>query len=178
MSVVTRVRFGGGISSLATDHGLWVAVHRLAAHPGGNLTAVGSYAVLDTVDPAASTSWDVPPPQGLGLTNDGLVTLDHVAGPDGGSLVPDLALALPRPDDGGRTYRFTLRPGIRYSDGAPLRPGDVTHSFERLFAIGSAGAPLYAAIRWSGPPASGHPAAVTCLKGSSPTIGAARSPFA
>jgi ABC-type transport system substrate-binding protein len=146
MSVVTRVHVGGGISSLATDHGLWVAVHGLAAHPGGSLTAVGSYAVIDTVDPAASTSWNVPPPQGLGLTNDGLVTLDHVAGPDGSRLVPDLALALPRPDDGGRTYRFTIRPGIRYSDGAPLRPGDVTHSFERLFAIGSAGAPLYTAI--------------------------------
>jgi ABC-type transport system substrate-binding protein/DNA-binding SARP family transcriptional activator len=147
MSVVTRVHVGGGISSLATDHGLWVAVHGLAAHPGGSLTAVGSYAVIDTVDPAASTSWNVPPPQGLGLTNDGLVTLDHVAGPDGSRLVPDLALALPMPDDGGRTYRFTLKPGIRYSNGAPLRPSDVTHSFERLFAIGSAGAPLYTAIR-------------------------------
>ena len=151
MSVVTRVHLGGGISSLATDHGLWVAVHALAAHPGGNLTAVGSYAVIDTIDPAASTSWNVPPPQGLGLTNDGLVTLDHVAGPDGSRLVPDLALGLPIPDDGGRTYRFTLRPGIRYSNGAPLRPNDVTHSFERLFAIGSSGAPLYAAILGAAP---------------------------
>jgi ABC-type transport system substrate-binding protein/DNA-binding SARP family transcriptional activator len=147
MSVVARVHLGGGISSLATDDGLWVAVRALSVHPGGSLTAVGSYAVIDTVDPAASTSWDVPPPQGLGLTNDGLVTLDHVAGPDGRRLVPDLALALPRPEDGGRTYRFVLRPGIRYSDGVPLRPSDVTHSFERLFAIGSAGAPVYAAIR-------------------------------
>jgi ABC-type transport system substrate-binding protein/DNA-binding SARP family transcriptional activator len=147
MSVVTRVHLGGGISSLATDHGLWVAIHALAAHPGGSLTAVGSYAGFDTIDPAASTSWNVPSPQGLGLTNDGLVTLDHVAGPDGSRLVPDVALGLPTPDDGGRTYRFTLRPGISYSNGAPLRPGDVTHSFERLFAIGSAGAPLYAAIR-------------------------------
>ena len=150
MSVVTRVHLRGGISSLATDHGLWVAVHALPAHPGGSLAAVGSYAVIDTIDPAASTSWNVPPPQGLGLTNDGLVTLDHVAGPDGSRLVPDLALGLPIPDDGGRTYRFTLRPGIRYSNGTPLRPNDVTHSFERLFAIGSAGAPLYAAIRGAG----------------------------
>ena len=151
MSVVTRVHLGGGISSLATDHGLWVAVRALGAHPGGILTAVGSDAVIDTVDPAASTSWNVPPPQGLGLTNDGLVTLDHVAGPDGSRLVPDLALALPVPDYGGRTYRFTLRPGIRYSNGAPLRPSDVTHSFERLFAIGSSGAPLYAAILGAAP---------------------------
>ncbi len=146
MSVVTRVHLGGGISALAVDHGLWVAVQARAAHPGGSLTAVGSYAVIDTVDPAASTSWNVPPPQGLGLTNDGLVTLDHVTGPDASRLVPDLALALPTPADGGRTYRFTIRPGIRYSTGAPLRPGDVTHSFERLFAIGSSGAPLYSAI--------------------------------
>jgi peptide/nickel transport system substrate-binding protein len=147
MSIVTRVHLGGGISSLATDHGLWVAVRAPAARPGGNLTAVGSYAVIDTIDPAASTSWNVPPPQGLGLTNDGLVTLDHVAGSDGNRLVPDLALALPMPDDRGRTYKFAIRPGIRYSNGAPLRPSDVTHSFERLFAIGSSGAPLYAAIR-------------------------------
>ena len=119
---------------------------RTFRHPGGTLTAVGSYAGIDTVDPAGSTSWNVPPPQGLGLTNDGLVTLDHVAGPEGSRLVPDLALALPTPDDSGRTYRFTVRPGIRYSNGTPLRPSDVTHSFERLFAIGSSGAPLYAAI--------------------------------
>jgi ABC-type transport system substrate-binding protein/DNA-binding SARP family transcriptional activator len=147
MSVVTKVRLGGGISSLAADHGLWVAVHTRVGHPGGSLTAIGSYAVINTVDPAASTSWNVPAPQGLGLTNDGLVTLDHVAGPDGTRLVPDLAQALPMPDDGGRTYTFTLRPGVRYSNGTPLRASDVTHSFERLFAIGSAGAPLYGSIR-------------------------------
>jgi ABC-type transport system substrate-binding protein/DNA-binding SARP family transcriptional activator len=147
MSVVTRVHVGGAVSSLAVDQGLWVAVHGIAAHPGGSLTAVGSYAVIDTVDPAASTSWNVPAPQGLGLSNDGLVTLDHVAGPDGSRLVPDLALALPTPHDRGRSYQFTVRPGIRYSNGAPLRPSDVTHSFERLFAIRSAGAPLYSAVR-------------------------------
>jgi ABC-type transport system substrate-binding protein/DNA-binding SARP family transcriptional activator/streptogramin lyase len=147
MSIATKVHVGGGVSSLATDHGLWAAVDGFATHRGGDLTAVGPYAVFDTVDPAASTSWNVPPTQGLGLTNDGLVTLDHVAGPDGSRVVPDLALALPRPGDGGRTYRFELRPGIRYSTGATLRASDVTHSFERLFAIGSAGAPLYAAIR-------------------------------
>ena len=146
LSVRNRVHVGGGISSLATDQGLWVGVTAPAVRPGGRLTAVGSYAGIDTVDPAASTSWNVPAPQGLGLTNDGLVTLDHVAGPGGSRLVPDLALALPTPQDDGRTYRFTLRPGIRYSNGTPLRPRDVTHSFERLFAIGSAGAPLYAAI--------------------------------
>ena len=99
-----------------------------------------------TIDPAAGTSNDMPPPQFLGLTNDGLVTLNHVAGPDGTRLVPDLALALPAPADNGRTYTFHLRPGIRYSTGALVRPSDVTRSFERLFKLGSAGAPYYQAI--------------------------------
>ena len=77
------------------------------------------------------------------MTNDGLVTLDHVAGPAGTRLVPDLALALPAPTDAGRTYTFRLRPGIHYSTGATVKPSDVTHSFERVFAIGSSGADWY-----------------------------------
>ena len=88
----------------------------------------------------------MPPPQFLGLTNDGLVTLNHAAGPDGTRLVPDLALALPAPTGNGRIYTFHLRPGIRYSTGALVRPSDVTHSFERLFQLGSSGAPYYQAI--------------------------------
>ena len=69
-----------------------------------------------------------------------------MAGPEGTRLVPDLALALPAPTDRGRTYTFRLRPGIRYSTGALVRPSDVTHSFERLFQLGGAGAPYYQAI--------------------------------
>ena len=92
------------------------------------------------------TSNDAPPPQFLGLTNDGLVTLNHVAGPDGARLVPDLALALPAPTGNGRIYTFRLRPGIRYSTGALVRPGDVTRSFERLFRLGGSGMSYYQAI--------------------------------
>ena len=80
------------------------------------------------------------------MTNDGLVTLDHTAGPDGARLVPDIALSLPHATDGGRTYTFQLRPGIRYSTGARVQARDVRHSFERLFELGSSGADLYRAI--------------------------------
>jgi ABC-type transport system substrate-binding protein len=145
-SVSSTIRIGGHVSALAAADGLWVAVDAAGAgHVGGTLTSV-SYATVDTVDPAASTSWNVPPPQELGLTNDGLVTLDHVAGSSGARLVPDLALALPVPSDHGRTYTFQLRPRIRYSTGALVEPSDVTHSFERLFAIASSGASLYQSI--------------------------------
>ena len=145
---VTRFGVGGRLSALAAAGGdLWVAVDATGAnHRGGTLTSISSYAVIDTIDPAASTSPNVAPPQLFGLTNDGLVTLNHVAGPGGTRLVPDLALALPAPGGNGRTYTFQLRPGIQYSTGAFVRPSDVTRSFERLFKLGSSGASYYQAI--------------------------------
>ena len=145
---VTRFGVGGRLSALAAaGGGVWVAVDATGAnHRGGTLTSISSYAVIDTIDPAASTSPNVAPPQLFGLTNDGLVTLNHVAGPGGTRLVPDLALALPAPGGNGRTYTFQLRPGIQYSTGAFVRPSDVTRSFERLFKLGSSGASYYQAI--------------------------------
>ena len=142
---VTRFSLGGQLSALtAAGGGLWVAIDAAGAgHLGGTLV---TYTPVYTIDPAAGTSGNVPPPQFLGLTNDGLVTLNHAAGPDGTRLVPDLALALPVPTGNGRVYTFHLRPGIRYSTGALVRPSDVTRSFERLFKLGSAGAPYYRAI--------------------------------
>ncbi len=144
---VTRFGLGGQLSALAAaGGGLWAAVDAAGpSHRGGTLNAVYSAGDVITIDPAGQTSNDTPPPQFLGLTNDGLVTLDHVAGPDGTRLIPDLALALPAPADHGRTYTFHLRPGIRYSTGPLVRPSDVTRSFERLFKLG-ASAPYYQAI--------------------------------
>jgi ABC-type transport system substrate-binding protein/DNA-binding SARP family transcriptional activator len=145
---VTRFRLEGGLSALtATSGGVWAASGAVGhSHRGGTLTSINSYAAIDTIDPAASTSPNVAPPQLFGLTNDGLVTLTHVAGPAGTRLVPDLALALPVPTGNGRTYTFHLRPGIRYSTGALVRPIDVTRSFERLFQLGSSGAAFYQTI--------------------------------
>jgi YVTN family beta-propeller protein len=145
---VTRFRLDGRLSALAAaGGGMWAAAGAAGTgHRGGTLTSISSYAVIDTIDPAASTSPNVAPPQLLGLTNDGLVTLNHVAGPAGTRLVPDLALALPVPTGNGRTYTFRLRPGIRYSTGALVKPSDVTHSLQRLFQLGSSGTSYYQEI--------------------------------
>ena len=145
---VTRFPLGGRLSALAAaGGGVWAAAGAAGvSHRGGTLTSISSYAIIDTIDPAASTSPNVAPPQLFGLTNDGLVTLNHVAGPAGTRLVPDLALALPVPTGNGRTYTFRLRPGIRYSTGALVKPSDVTHSFQRLFRLGSSGTSYYQAI--------------------------------
>ena len=63
-----------------------------------------------------------------------LVGYNHVAGPAGNALVPDLATSLGAISNGGRTYTFTLKPGIRF--GPPLNreitSKDVAFAFERI----------------------------------------------
>src|SRR5207247_1288968 len=77
---------------------------------------------------------DLLPLQSDNLTADGLVTYNHAPGAAGTQLVPDLALTLPEPTDGGTTYTFRLRRGIRYSDGRLVRASDFRRSIERLFS--------------------------------------------
>jgi peptide/nickel transport system substrate-binding protein len=109
----------------------------LASHRGGTLTLIAQLSPHDqATDPAAA--WMPPIWQMLSVTNDGLVGYRRIGGPVGDTLVPDLATTLPAPVDGGRTYTFHLRPGIRYSNGTPVRPEDFRHAIERVFALGAA----------------------------------------
>jgi ABC-type transport system substrate-binding protein len=63
-----------------------------------------------------------------------LVGYDHVAGAAGTRLVPDLAVSVPTPTNGGRRYTFTLKRGIRF--GPPVNreitSGDIRYAIERL----------------------------------------------
>jgi peptide/nickel transport system substrate-binding protein len=63
-----------------------------------------------------------------------LVGYNHVAGPAGNKLVPDLATTVPRPTAGGKTYTFRLKRGIAF--GPPVTRAvtskDVLYAFERL----------------------------------------------
>jgi peptide/nickel transport system substrate-binding protein len=49
-------------------------------------------------------------------------------------LVPDLATDLGTSPDGGRTWTFTLRDGVRFEDGRPITSRDVKYGIERSFA--------------------------------------------
>jgi ABC-type transport system substrate-binding protein/DNA-binding SARP family transcriptional activator/streptogramin lyase len=117
----------------------------LASHRGGTLALIANLSPHDqTTDPAAA--WMPPIWQMLSVTNDGLVSYRRTGGPAGDTLVPDLAAALPAPADGGRTYTFQLRAGIRYSNGTPVRPEDFRHAIERVFAINAGPAFYYTGI--------------------------------
>jgi peptide/nickel transport system substrate-binding protein len=143
--VEQTVPVGGSAASLASDEdGVWLAVGTSATeHRGGTLTVSVQAAMLDTLDPAVvydSEGWRI-----LTMTNDGLLAYKKVGGPDGATLVPDLASALPDVSPDGLTYRFPLRQGITYSTGESIRPEDYRRGIERALALHDAGG-LLAAI--------------------------------
>src|SRR3712207_9142053 len=51
-----------------------------------------------------------------------------------GQLAPDLATDLGTTPDGGLTWTFTLREGVRFETGAPITSRDVKYGIERSFA--------------------------------------------
>lgn len=130
-------------SLAAAGDGLWVAVGASAKeHRGGTMRIAGG--PIETLDPAVA--WDTRAWQILTITNDGLLAYERVGGPEGTTLVPDLASALPDVSADGLTYRFPLRDGIRYSTGEPLLPEDFRHGLERTIAISRDAASLFGAI--------------------------------
>ena len=117
----------------AAGSGVWVAARPFAAasHRGGTLTEVGSFPLQP--DPVHDYGIATP---ALAAVYDGLVAFRKAASPQGFTLVPDLAITLPRPGDGGKTYMFTLRGGIRYSNGAPVRASDFRRGIQRELSFG------------------------------------------
>jgi ABC-type transport system substrate-binding protein/DNA-binding SARP family transcriptional activator len=108
-----------------------------ASHRGGTLTVITQVPPDEgprpPTDPAVafySWAWQM-----LSMTNDGLVGYRRVGGLAGDQLVPDLATALPVPTDGGKTYTFHLRAGLRYSTGVLVRPEDFRLAIERVFMV-------------------------------------------
>jgi peptide/nickel transport system substrate-binding protein len=142
-SVIGTSNVGGGASDvLATGNKVWVGTHSTASRRGGTLRLLFSHPI--SIDPALQL--DLLPLQSDGLTRDGLVTYNHVAGAAGTQLVPDLAVRLPVPTGAGTLYTFRLRPGIRYSDGRFVRAGDFRRAIERVFRLRSGGRDLFAAV--------------------------------
>jgi YVTN family beta-propeller protein len=122
------MRIGSVPHGLAEVNGdLWVSVRGTAtAHRGGTLrlAGLGRPHSLDPGNSYSTITWQV-----LHLIHDGLVAFEPIgANP---RLVPDLATEVPTPTDGGRTYTFQLRRGIRYSNGELVAPADFLRAFER-----------------------------------------------
>jgi peptide/nickel transport system substrate-binding protein len=111
---------------------------RPSAHRGGTLTLAvanppGYYSqpIPTSLDPASGYSaWEL-----LTLTNDGLLGYSQAGGAETYKVVADLATGLPTVSDGGLTYTFQLRKGIRYSTGGVVQPADVRRGIERALLL-------------------------------------------
>jgi peptide/nickel transport system substrate-binding protein len=58
-----------------------------------------------------------------------------VEGAGGSEIVPALATGVPTATNGGKTYTFTLRPNLHYSDGSAIKASDVITALERDLKI-------------------------------------------
>ena len=106
--------------------------------PAGTPKAGGTYTILansafGVADPAQNYTleeWQL-----LIDTHDGLVQFLRVGGAPGTKIVPDLATAMPTLSDGGKTYLFHIRRGIKFSNGQVMKPSDFVRTFERQFTV-------------------------------------------
>ncbi|MFK0107294.1 ABC transporter substrate-binding protein [Streptomyces sp. NPDC091217] len=60
-----------------------------------------------------------------------LMTFEPAAGSKGNTLVPDLAASKGVPSDGGKTWTYKLRSGLKYQDGTAITSKDVKYAVER-----------------------------------------------
>jgi peptide/nickel transport system substrate-binding protein len=104
----------------------------MKAHRGGTLklTASGAAGTIDPMINYELKFWQL-----YAFTYDGLVTFRKTNGKSSNDVVADLATAMPKIEDGGKTYVFTLHTGVKFSNGQDLTGKDVVASFERLFKV-------------------------------------------
>ena len=66
--------------------------------------------------------------------NRGLMAYPTVAGPAGRVPVPDLAVAPGEASPDLRSWRYRLRPGVRFDNGDPVTAWDIERAVQRIFA--------------------------------------------
>ncbi len=75
-----------------------------------------------------------------------LLTYKHANGEEGSEVIPGLAEEMPKISNGGKTYTLTLRPGLKYSDGTPVKASDFPFAVERMIELNSGGSSFYLSI--------------------------------
>lgn len=113
------------------------------AGAGGEIT-IAQTSQPDALDPAIAytgNSWEA-----LWVVYTPPLTYRHAEGDAGSELIPGVAESLPEVSDGGTTYRFTIREGLEYSDGTPVRARDFEHAIKRVLALESGGTYLFEGI--------------------------------
>jgi peptide/nickel transport system substrate-binding protein len=95
----------------------------------GGTVKIANSGDWDTLDPGETYygySWNF-----LRLYARPLMMFRPVPGPAGNELVPDLAEAAGVPSDGGKTWTYKIRKGVKYEDGTEVKAADVKHAVLR-----------------------------------------------
>jgi peptide/nickel transport system substrate-binding protein len=103
-------------------------------HRGGTMKLLAK-AAGGTIDPHVNYTlqyWQL-----YQATYDGLLGFTKAGGDAAFTVVPDLAEAIPTPTNGGKTWVFKLRKGIKFSNGKEVTTADVVASLQRIFKVKS-----------------------------------------
>ena len=143
--LMSALALAAGLSLMVAAYG--VAANRTNAAPKQSQAFGTLRAVIDTIDyldPQQSYTaqsiwamWNAYTP---------LVTYKHVDGAAGYQIVPGLAQSLPKISRNGRQYTFTLRKGLKYSNGKPLKASDFKFTIKREYLSTGQGVGFYEAI--------------------------------
>jgi peptide/nickel transport system substrate-binding protein len=98
---------------------------------GGTLS-LGASGDCDSYDPARTYyayCWDI-----QRLFTRSLMGFAPQPGVKGTELVPDLATAAGESNADKTEWKYTLKDGIKWEDGTPIKSGDIKYGIERLFA--------------------------------------------
>ncbi|MDB5743536.1 MAG: extracellular solute-binding protein family 5 [Polaromonas sp.] len=125
LPLTRRVLCATAAAALLACHG----TAALAATPKDTLVIAFAFDDIISVDPAES--FELSGGELLGNTYDRLVRLDAN---DPSKLVADAAQSWTVAPD-GKTYSFTLKPGLKFASGNPLTAEDVVYSLQRAVTI-------------------------------------------
>jgi YVTN family beta-propeller protein len=139
--VSATIRVGQSPQALVVTAGaVWVSVTASPAvrpspsgSPPGVLRVIRSSPFAST-DPAvgSGTSLDLQEQQLLYETCAGLLSYPDRPAPQGTRPVAEVARSMPTVSADGRTYTFVVRPGFRFSSGAPVTAATFKHTIERV----------------------------------------------
>ena len=134
VSALTVAACGGGDDEESSGGG---------GKEGGSIT-IGLPSQPDFLDPASA--YTVPAWESQWLVYTPPLTYKRAEGEAGTEIIPGLAEELPTVSKDGKTYEFTIRKGVKYSDGTPVKASDFEHTIKRVLIQESGGSGFFLGI--------------------------------